>query len=100
MTNTETLIILIGGGIITILVFAGLLTMLPGFVCWALRKKETGDKLVKFGAACGFIAFSLVLVGVAWAKRSWIPLIMLVAAWVITFTQIKKNKKLKAEQQQ
>jgi len=100
MTNTETLIILIDGGIITILVFACLLTMLPGFICWALRKKETGDKLVRFGAACGTIAFSLGLVGAAWAKRSWNPLIMLVAVWVIIFIQIKKNKKLKDEQKQ
>jgi hypothetical protein len=36
MTDTELVVILIGGGIITILVLVGLLTMLPGFVCWIL----------------------------------------------------------------
>ncbi len=99
MTDTEVVVILIGGGIITILVLVGLLTMLPGFVYWAFGKKETGDKLVKFGAACGMIAFSLLLMAAAWIQRSWIWLIMLVimlvADWIIIFTQIKKSKSQK-----
>jgi hypothetical protein len=57
--------------------------MLPGFVCWAFGKKETGDKLVKFGAICGTILFSLGLVVAAWWKRSWPPLIVLVAVWLL-----------------
>ena len=99
MTDTELVVILIGGGIITILVLVGLLTMLPGFVYWAFGKKETGDKLVKFGAACGAILFSLLLVAAAWWKRSWLPLIVLVAVWLMP-PYIKKKLKPKDDQKQ
>ena len=104
MTYTEMVVILIGGGIIAILLLAGLLTMLPGFVYWVFGKKETGDRLVKFGAACGMMAFSLMLMAAVWIQCSWIWLIMLVimlvADWVMIFKQIKKKKELKAEQKQ
>jgi hypothetical protein len=64
----------------------------------SMTDTETVVILVKFGATCGFIVFSSLLVAAAWSKRSWLILIMVVGIWVITFTQIKKNKKLKGEQ--
>ena len=93
MTDTELVITLISGGVISIFLLACLLTMLPGFICWAIGKKETGDKLVKFGAICGVIVFSLLIVAAAWSKRSWLPLIILAAVWLI-LPYIKKKRKL------
>ena len=95
MTDTERLVFLIGASIFFILVLACVLTMLPGFICSIFGKKTIGNKLIGFGAWCGFIAFSSVLVVAAWIKHSWVPLIMLVA--VLIPIGLKKKRKQKDE---
>ncbi len=99
MTDTERLIFLICGSIFFVLVLACVLTMLPGFICSIFGKKTIGNKLIGFGAWCGAIAFSSVLVVAAWTKRSWVPLIMLVAALLISIG-LKKKRKQKDEQKE
>lgn len=80
--------------VLIVCVFAGFLTMLPGFVLFALGKKEIGEKLVKFGAGCGVIAFSSALAVAAIIQRSYLPLVILailVGYWII-WAKMKKHK--------
>jgi hypothetical protein len=71
---------MIGGGIIAIFLLTGLITMISGFICNIFGKKTIGSKLTWFGALCGAIGFSSAMMIAIWTKRSWILLVMLIAA--------------------
>jgi CHASE2 domain-containing sensor protein len=99
ITDTENLRILIGGGIISIFLLVGLLTMLSGFICSIFGKKTVGSKFIWFGALCGTIVFSSGLVIAAWIERSWVPLVMLAAALLIPMG-LRKRRRQKDERKQ
>ena len=90
MTDTERLKYTMAGGIIAVFLLAGLLAIFLSFVCFIFGKRTIGDKLVWFSTWCGAIGFSSALLIIAWLKSSWVPLITLIAAWLIIISLKKK----------
>lgn len=62
-------------------VLAGCLTMIPGFILSALGKDRIGSMLIRFGAGCGVVAFSLPMI----ARGGYWPIVVLVVVvfWII-----------------
>jgi predicted RNA-binding Zn-ribbon protein involved in translation (DUF1610 family) len=66
--------------------FIGVLAMIAGYI-FLILKKEIGEILMKLGADCGVIGFSLILV----AASGSVLLVVLIAYWLI-WQKMRKPK--------
>lgn len=78
--------------VFVVCMLAGCLTMFPGFILLALGKERIGWKLIRFGAGCGAIGFSSVLV----AQGGYWPIVVLAVAFFWIILERKRKSKTSA----